>query len=247
MMKTITTIFGLGLVLLALFLFSCNSMEVDRSIQPIANDDVILQFVHEEPYFESYYAGPLTDQQMMIINGAKQVLQQKARYDTTMSYHPVSYLHGVGYVGGEVYPNGDIDPALGVCTDVTVRALRYAGIVDLQKEIHNHIKQNSSIYPLKRWGTSYADRNIDHRRVPNQHVWFSHNWINLGFSDFQPGDVVIWDLDDDGAGDHIGIISDRLIAGLKPYVIHNSPDAGHTSEGDVLNIEKMVGHYRVKG
>ncbi|HLT24548.1 MAG TPA: hypothetical protein VK004_05435 [Ignavibacteria bacterium] len=89
-MKTITTIFGLGLVLLALFLFSCNSMEVDRSIQPVANDDVILQFVHEEPYFESYYSGPLTDQQMMVLNGAKQVLQQKATYDTTMAYHPVS-------------------------------------------------------------------------------------------------------------------------------------------------------------
>lgn len=241
-MKQLIYMIGFFLLLVILFISGCDSMVMNRDFE----DNDIFEFSYERPYFESYYSMPLQPGQKKVLNGAKKVLELQAVYDTSMGYHRLSYKHGAGYVGGDVYPGGDLDPGKGVCTDVIIRALRYGGVADLQKEIHEEIKTDGADYPLERWSQSAPNREIDHRRVPNQHTWFKRNWLNLGFYDFQPGDVVIWDLDDDGAGDHIGIVSDRMIAGIKPYIIHNSPDVGYTSEGDVLKIDKMIGHYRIK-
>ncbi len=239
-MKTILTMGILSAILLVLFITGC-----DSTINTNKYDEII-QLSYEVPYFETYYNGRLSENQMKVLNGAKEVLKHKARYDTTMDFRPVTHLHGFGYTGDEVYPNGDIDPSIGVCTDVIVRALRYGGIADLQREIHEGIKSNPERYPLERWGRGNANKYIDHRRVPNQHTWFKYNWINLNYSDFQPGDVVIWDFDKDAAGDHIGIVSDKLIAGIRPLLIHNSPRIGYTSETDDLRIDDMIGHFRIK-
>ena len=46
------------------------------------------------------------------------------------------------------YPNGDIATETGVCTDVVIRAFRAAG-VDLQKEVHEDMKENFALYPTK--------------------------------------------------------------------------------------------------
>ena len=64
------------------------------------------------------------------------------------------------------YPNGDIPSNFGVCTDVIIRSYRKIG-VDLQKLIHEDIKNNFYDYPIsKHWPEQkYADSNIDHRRV----------------------------------------------------------------------------------
>ena len=49
------------------------------------------------------------------------------------------------YVGIK-YPNGDVPAKTGVCTDVVIRAYRKLGI-DLQKEVHEDMKANFSLYP----------------------------------------------------------------------------------------------------
>lgn len=57
------------------------------------------------------------------------------------------------------YPNGDVPDGKGVCTDVVITAYRKLGI-DLQKEVHEDMKSNFSIYQ-KKWGLSKPDKNID--------------------------------------------------------------------------------------
>ena len=59
------------------------------------------------------------------------------------------------------YPNGDVPVETGVCSDVVVRAFRKAGI-DLQKEVHEDMKQAWAAYP-KKWGAAGTDTSIDHR------------------------------------------------------------------------------------
>jgi uncharacterized protein YijF (DUF1287 family) len=46
------------------------------------------------------------------------------------------------------YPGGDVPEHTGVCTDEVIRVYRAAG-VDLQKEVHEDMVQNSSAYPPK--------------------------------------------------------------------------------------------------
>jgi uncharacterized protein YijF (DUF1287 family) len=69
------------------------------------------------------------------------------------------------------YPNGDVPKGKGVCTDVIIRAYRKLKI-DLQKEVHEDMKQNFGLYPTI-WGLKKTDKNIDHRRVPNLMTFFS--------------------------------------------------------------------------
>src|SRR5689334_10651881 len=44
------------------------------------------------------------------------------------------------------YPNGDVPIETGVCSDVVIRAFRKVGI-DLQKEVHEDMARNFSVYP----------------------------------------------------------------------------------------------------
>jgi uncharacterized protein YijF (DUF1287 family) len=104
------------------------------------------------------------------------------------------------------YPNGDVPSDKGVCTDVIIRAYRKVGI-DLQKEVHEDMKSHFSEYP-KLWGLKSTDKNIDHRRVPNLMKYFERQGSSLTIStkpqDYQPGDIVCWNLG--GAITHIGIV-----------------------------------------
>ncbi|RPI19317.1 MAG: DUF1287 domain-containing protein [Ignavibacteriae bacterium] len=160
------------------------------------------------------------------------------------AYHVLTYLNGEN-TGSPVFPNGDLEPNLGVCTDVTIRALRFGGVVDLQEVIYNDIKSNQSDYPMKRWNAKKPDKNIDHRRVPNQMIWFSKNWNTITDDDYQPGDIVAWDMNEDSWGDHIGIVSDKFSED-KIYLVHNFPSPGYVAEEDVLNRWKIISHYRIK-
>src|SRR5690348_11696391 len=90
--------------------------------------------------------------------------------------------HAVRYDGAYVriaYPGGDVPADTGVCTDEVIRAYRAVGI-DLQKEVHEDMKENFSEYP-RFWARSAArpDANIDHRRVPNLMVFFSRKGESL--------------------------------------------------------------------
>lgn len=143
------------------------------------------------------------------------------------------------------YPNGDVPSDKGVCTDVIVRAYRKLGI-DLQQKIHVDMKANFSKYP-KKWGLKGTDKNIDHRRVPNQAMYFSRFGTILKVSDkgsdYSPGDIVTWDLG--GGITHIGIVTDRMSSdGKRPLIVHNI-GRGQILE-DCLFSFKITGHYRYK-
>ena len=142
------------------------------------------------------------------------------------------------------YPGGDMPADTGACTDVVIRAFRKAG-VDLQKEVHEDMAANFPAYPQK-WGLKATDTNIDHRRVPNLQTFFSRKGkavaISSDGSNYQPGDIVTWDLDGKGMT-HIGIVSNNWNDRDKRYlIIHNI--GGGVAEEDRLFNWKITGHYR---
>jgi uncharacterized protein YijF (DUF1287 family) len=141
------------------------------------------------------------------------------------------------------YPNGDVPSHKGVCTDVVIRAYRKFG-VDLQKLIHEDMAANFSIYP-NNWELTRTDKNIDHRRVPNQMKFFERFGkvlkVTNNPNDYLPGDIVCWNLG--GAVTHIGIVSNKKSRDGKRYLIIHNIGAGQVLE-DCLFDFKIIGHYR---
>jgi uncharacterized protein YijF (DUF1287 family) len=142
------------------------------------------------------------------------------------------------------YPGGDVPRDRGVCTDVIVRAYRGAGY-DLQRLVHEDMRKAWQAYP-KLWGLKKPDPSIDHRRVPNLAVFFRRHGKTLStqttgraLTDWQPGDIVTWILDN--GRDHIGIVTDRKNRQGVPLVVHN---LSSTAEEDCLLSWKITGHYR---
>ncbi len=145
------------------------------------------------------------------------------------------------------YPGGDVPSDTGVCTDEVIRAYRALGI-DLQKEVHLDMQANFSAYPNHlRWMLFHTDTNIDHRRVPNLMVFFARKGEKLTItgngSDYNPGDLVTWDLG--GGVPHIGIVVDRKSVSGRYMIVHNIGQ-GPRAE-DVLFGWKINGHYRYFG
>ncbi len=195
-----------------------------------------------------------------IVIGAYNEIENKTQYNTKMleKYFPPTYKNGIN-TEKSVYPGGDVNPKQGVCTDLVVRACRNAGI-DLQKSVHLDIIANKKIY-----GVKSPDKYIDHRRVWILKTFFKRKWKILSVkldnpSEWQPGDVVIWDT---GSKKHlhIGIIGKKRRSDGFPHVIHNMRYiplifAGKTIEQDVLegpkllwisvNEWKIIGHHRIK-
>jgi uncharacterized protein YijF (DUF1287 family) len=141
------------------------------------------------------------------------------------------------------YPNGDVPKDKGVCTDVLIRAYRKLGI-DLQKEVHEDMKANFNKYP-KKWGLNQPDKNIDHRRVPNLMTFFARHGtvkqITQIPGDYQPGDIVCWDL---GNGiTHIGIVSKKKTTDGQRFLIVHNIGAGQVLQDCLFNY-KIIGHYR---
>ncbi len=140
------------------------------------------------------------------------------------------------------YPGGDVPAERGVCTDVIVRAFRRLG-VDLQVLVHEDMTAAFAAYP-QLWGLSRPDRNIDHRRVPNQATFFERQGAARAagrrVEDFTAGDVVTWRL---ASGvPHIGIVSDRRSEAGVPLVIHNIGRGA--VEEDVLFAYEVTGRYQ---
>jgi uncharacterized protein YijF (DUF1287 family) len=88
-------------------------------------------------------------------------------------------------------------------------------------------------------------------------VWFKKYWQEVketlpsqgegpGVRDYQPGDVVVWDMNGDGWSDHIGIFSDYYSVDGMLKVIHNFPSPGYAAEEDVLNRWEIVGVFRIR-
>jgi uncharacterized protein YijF (DUF1287 family) len=173
-----------------------------------------------------------TDFFTQLADSALTLTKQQVRYDP--SYVQISY------------PNGDVPANTGVCTDVVIRAYRKFGI-DLQKEVHEDMRANFDKYP-KNWGLSRPDRNIDHRRVPNLMVFFSRfgtvKKISQNPSDYQPGDIVCWDLNGRGLT-HIGIVSRKKSRDGERYLIIHNIGGGQVLEDCLFNW-KIIGHYTYK-
>jgi uncharacterized protein YijF (DUF1287 family) len=145
------------------------------------------------------------------------------------------------------YPGGDVPPSTGVCTDEVIRSYRALGI-DLQKEVHLDMTANFEAYPNHaRWMLSHTDVNIDHRRVPNLMVFFTRKGeklsISSGNADYNPGDLVTWDLG--GGVPHIGIVVDRRSTSGRYVIVHNIGQGPKLE--DVLFSWKITGHYRYFG
>jgi uncharacterized protein len=142
------------------------------------------------------------------------------------------------------YPNGDVPIEKGVCTDVVIRSMRNAG-VDLQKEVHEDMAANFSVYP-KKWGLKKADANIDHRRVPNLQTYFTRQGKSLPITDksedYKAGDIVAWDLDGKGLT-HIGLVSNIYNETTKRFLIIHNIGGGAVAEDRVFEW-KIIGHYR---
>lgn len=165
----------------------------------------------------------------LVIDGAAEQIGKTTSYDA--SYQKIEY------------PNGDVPIETGVCSDVVVRAFRKGGI-DLQKDVHEDMKDNFSSYPT-RWGLKGTDANIDHRRVPNLQTYFTRKGKSLstgGSSEtFLPGDIVTWDLG--GGVDHVGLVVNVWYKPEQRYLIVHNIGAGTRME-DVLFAWKVTGHYR---
>ena len=175
--------------------------------------------------------GVFQAQENKLSTAGLELTAQKVTYDP--SYFSISY------------PNGDVPANKGVCTDVVIRAYRKLGI-DLQKEVHEDMVKNFSLYP-KIWGLKRTDKNIDHRRVPNLMTFFSRKGITKpkkkNPKDYIPGDIVCWNLQ--GGITHIGIVVNKKSKdGLRYMIVHNI-GAGQVLE-DCLFDFKIIGHYRYK-
>jgi uncharacterized protein YijF (DUF1287 family) len=117
--------------------------------------------------------------------------------------------------------------------------------VDLQKVVHEDMTAHFSAYP-RNWALKKADRNIDHRRVPNLMTYFRRKGYSVSVSkkgdDYAAGDIVTWVLP--RGLTHIGIVSDRKNAAGTPLIIHNI-GAG-AQEEDLLFGYEITGHFRVR-
>ncbi|QTE23257.1 DUF1287 domain-containing protein [Polaribacter cellanae] len=162
-------------------------------------------------------------------NSALELTKDKVVYDP--SYFSIDY------------PNGDVPKGKGVCTDVVIRAYRKLGI-DLQKEVHEDMKQNFDMYP-KIWGLKRTDKNIDHRRVPNLMTFFSRKGTvktnSKNPKDYIPGDIICWNLG--GEITHIGIVVNKKSRDGKRFMIVHNIGAGQVLQ-DCLFDFKVIGHYR---
>jgi uncharacterized protein YijF (DUF1287 family) len=154
-------------------------------------------------------------------------------------------MHVVRYEPAYVplaYPGGDVPGDTGVCTDEVIRAYRALGF-DLQKEVHEDMKQNFSAYP-RQWGLSRPDANIDHRRVPNLRAFFKRRGASLPVTDkpedFLPGDLITCTVPPHLP--HIGLVVPAPDGGPRPWIVHN---IGHGPRlEDRLFEFPLTGHYR---
>jgi uncharacterized protein len=206
---------------LALFTFAACQQQVARTLKPVRPPE---QQTESRPL-----AANLSPVLKLTIDGAIDQVGMTTGYDP--SYQKIDY------------PNGDVAIETGVCSDVIVRAFRKGGI-DLQKDVHEDMKNNFSAYPTK-WGLSKPDSNIDHRRVPNLQAYFTRKGKSLatvtGNENFLPGDIVTWDLG--GGVDHVGMVVNVWYKPSQRYLIVHNIGAGTRME-DVLFNWKITGHYR---
>ena len=168
-----------------------------------------------------------------VLRGAKKALLNGARYDT--AYYAIPY------------PGGDVPRDVEACSDVTVRALRNAGI-DLQREIAQDIRRRPKAYP----NVTEQKTSIDHRRVRNQVVWFARylerrdTAVDAAHPEaWLPGDIALFDTLSKPGPDHIGIVSDAIGPSGLPLIVNNWTFGSTTAEMDLLAFVPVTHHFRM--
>ena len=159
------------------------------------------------------------DDQTDILESAKKYLETKPKYK--------SKYYATGY------PNDEY----GVCTDVVAFALLNAGY-DIQNLLNEDVLENTNEYNI-----DVVDKNIDFRRVSNLNTYFKRNAISLTtdtkkIEEWQGGDIVVYER-------HIGIVSDNRNSKGIPFLLHHANRYQIRYEEDVLDHNKIIGHYRI--
>ncbi len=183
------------------------------------------------------------DDQKDILEGAKKQLEK-----------PAVNIFSEGVEEHNYYDGGDPPQEYALCTDIIYRSFKNAGY-DLIQLVNEDITNNFDQYPLRQlWRQRYPDSNIDYRRIQNLEIFFERQARTLlsyfdykvisNLSQWLPGDVVFFDMDEDGFTDNVGIISDFTTRKGIPKVIYNYIDPGFTIENDILDEKTITGHYR---
>lgn len=185
-------------------------------------------------HFVSDYRAPATIKRPVSTKCMQALAKAEEIAESKIAYTP-------DYVAMK-FPGGDVPADTGVCTDVVIRTFRTVGI-DLQAEVHRSISRSRDDYP-NLWGLKSADKNIDHRRVPNLMIYFKKHGTVLPLSnnadDYSPCDIVTWDLG--GGLTHIGIVSQYKSQKTgRPLIIHHI--GGFPSKEDMLFNYKVIGHF----
>jgi uncharacterized protein YijF (DUF1287 family) len=158
------------------------------------------------PFIKAAQVGASAEQATLLISsleGSKSFGDRLAASALLHSGNSISYDPSYYKIA---YPDGDVPANKGVAADVIVRCYR-AMATDLQVLVHEDMAENFRGYPGL-WGATSPDTNIDHRRVANLQRFLEHKGDVLTPSrvatDYQPGDLVVWELGN--AEKHIGII-----------------------------------------
>lgn len=196
------------------------------------------------PFLRAAQAGPDSISAQKIISSLDQTQPQQMLVAAALSQAcgPTAFDDKYYKIS---YPGGDVSPAKGKAEDVVIRSYRKLG-TDLQKEVHEDMAENLTLYP-NLWNSKVTDTNIDHRRTPNLQRFFARKGQELSTAKdpaiYLPGDVVIWAL---RTGDpHIGIVVPSPANDGKPWVVHHL-GSGIRWEDSLLEYQ-IIGHYRYDG
>lgn len=165
-----------------------------------------------------------------VVGRARQEVTSAVRYDASW--------FSIGY------PGGDLDPSVGVCTDVVIRAYRTVG-VDFQQLVHEDVLRAPQAYaPF----VVTPDKTIDHRRVGPLMRYLGRHARSLPLNEnatYEAGDIVVISFHACPACGpaHIALVSDKRGPRGLPLLLHNVGPVA--SEDDVLDAWTRIGHYRL--
>ncbi len=215
-----------------------NDQELIQLYSKLPQKNTMTEIYQSERQYQQFTHPLFTNR--IVLKGAKKLITEGAEYTReAMAAIRIDF------------PMGDFNKKIGVCTDIIIRALRFANI-DIQALLHEDLSSNPSRYKT----ISRPNTNLDHRRVRNLKYWLDTYTISLSIKapngnnhDWQPGDIVLMDTGVNNASvyDHIGIVSDVQVNG-RPAVINLWAVGSKTNHMDLLDgrYPKIVGHYRFR-